>query len=193
MSRIGKQPIPMPDAVKVAVNARSVQVEGPKGKLNWEVPVGIRVDVDAAEKMIKVARADDTRQQKAFHGLSRALIANMVKGVAEGYEQKMEVFGAGYGVKLQGKELSLTVGTATPAKLTVPSGVEVNIETPNARGNDEPARLTLTGPDKQQLFEFAARIKRVRPPEPYHGKGIRYAGEHVRRKVGKAFSSGGAA
>ena len=191
MSRIGKQPIPIPDKVKVAVQGQTVSVEGPAGKLNWTHRPEVTVTVDESSKSVIVERNDDERQTRALHGLTRSLIANMVEGCLNGYVKKMEVYGTGYGVQLQGNTLTLNVGKSHPEVLTVPAGLEVTVETPSARGDNDPARFTVKGPDKQMVGEFAAQARKKRPPEPYKGKGVRYAGEYVRRKVGKAFAGAG--
>ena len=133
----------------------------------------------------------ESKQARAMHGTMRALINNLVSGVSKGFEKKMQIFGTGYNIKEQGGKLVLQVGYCHPVELAVPKSVKVDIKTPATRGNDVPALFSLSGPDKQELGQFAANIRKVRPPEPYKGKGIRYADEHVRRKVGKAFTSGG--
>ncbi len=190
MSRIGKKLIPIPDGVKVALQGRCVHVEGPKGKLSWTPREEITVEIDDSPRQIRVSRAGDDRMNRALHGLSRSLIANMVQGCKEGYARSLEIYGVGYGVQLQGAKLSVTCGLSHPVVFDVPGGLEVEVAVPQARDDARPARLTIRGADKQAVGEFAARIRRVRPPEPYKGKGIRYEGEHVRRKVGKAFASG---
>jgi large subunit ribosomal protein L6 len=139
-----------------------------------------------------VKRNGDDRQSRAFHGLTRSLLANMVEGVTKGFERKLEVYGVGYGVAVQGQTLTITCGKSHPEDLTIPTGVTVEIQTPQARGDTDPARFAVKGADKQLVGEFAARCRRVRPPEPYKGKGVRYADEYVRRKVGKAFAGGAA-
>ena len=182
--------IPIPDGVKVALQGRCVHVEGPKGKLSWTPREEITVEIDDSPRQIRVSRAGDDRMNRALHGLSRSLIANMVQGCKEGYARSLEIYGVGYGVQLQGAKLSVTCGLSHPVVFDVPGGLEVEVAVPQARDDARPARLTISGADKQAVGEFAARIRRVRPPEPYKGKGIRYEGEHVRRKVGKAFASG---
>jgi large subunit ribosomal protein L6 len=193
MSRIGKKPVAIPQGVKVDQKGRMVKVTGPLGTLEMECHPRITVTLDDSGTNLEVVNpAPDDRRCKALHGTMRALIANMVTGVSKGFERKMEVYGTGYSVKEQGNKLVLQVGYCHPVEMTVPKDVKVIIEAPATRGNDTPARFTLTGIDKHCLGQFAADIRRVRPPEPYKGKGIRYADEHVRRKVGKAFASGGA-
>jgi len=184
------KPVDVPNGVKVSVAGTTVQVEGPLGKLSFTHRSEISVNVDG-NKVI-VSRADDERQSKALHGLTRSLINNMVIGVSKGYQKKLEVYGVGYGVQLQGMKFTINCGKSHPEVLDVPAGVKVDVQTPQARGDSEPARFTVSGPDKQAVGEFAACCRRCRPPEPYKGKGVRYADEHVRRKVGKAFAGGGA-
>jgi large subunit ribosomal protein L6 len=193
MSRIGKQPVAIPDGVKVALNGRTLNVEGPKGKLSWEHRSELTVEVDAAAKKVTVARKADDRLSRSLHGLTRSLIANMVEGCAKGYSKSLELYGVGYGVTIQGKKFTVNCGFSHPAVFDVPDGLTVTVQTPQARGDNEPARFTVAGPDKQAVGEFASRVHRTRPPEPYKGKGVRYTGEHVRRKVGKAFAGTGSA
>jgi len=179
MSRIGKQPVPVPGGVKVAVDGQVISVEGPKGKLLFKMAEGVSASLDKEKNQVVVKRASDVRLHKALHGLTRSLIANMVKGVTEGYVRKLEIVGVGYNAKSQGKDLVLALGFAAPLKLKVPDGL--NVTTPTATS------IVIQGPDKQQVGEFAAVVRRTRPPEPYKGKGIRYEGEVVKRKAGKAF------
>jgi len=191
MSRIGKQPISVPQGVKVAVQGRTVHVEGPKGKLAWTHRPDVAVALDEAGRTVTVTRHGDDRISRALHGTSRALIANMVAGCLNGYAKGLEIYGVGYGVQVQGNRLTLTVGYAQPRSFPIPEGVEVTIAVPQARGDTDPARFSVSGPDKQVVGEFAAQIRRARPPEPYKGKGVRYADERVRRKAGKAFAGAG--
>jgi len=192
MSRIGKKPIAIPQGVKVDQKGRMVKVTGPLGTLEMECHPGISVTLDDSNNQIEVANpAPDDRKSKALHGTMRALIANMVTGVSKGFERKLEVYGTGYSVKEQGGKLVLQIGFCHPVELPIPKGVRVGIDVAATRGNDIPAKFTLSGTDKACLGQFAANIRRVRPPEPYKGKGIRYADEQVQRKVGKAFASGG--
>ncbi|MBN1942258.1 MAG: 50S ribosomal protein L6 [Phycisphaerae bacterium] len=190
MSRIGMKPVAVPGGVKVNVSGATVQVEGPLGKLSFTHRPEISARVDGSE--VVVTRQDDERQTRALHGLTRSLIQNMVLGVSQGFQKKLEVYGVGYGVQLQGANFTINCGKSHPEVLSVPAGVIVEVQTPQARGESEPARFTVKGPDKQAVGEFAARCRRCRPPEPYKGKGVRYADEHVRRKVGKAFAGGAA-
>jgi large subunit ribosomal protein L6 len=203
MSRIGKKPIKVPSNVQVELEDHTVKARGPQGELSWRYPDEVEVEYDAAESVIRVTRSDNASRVRALHGLTRALIANMIEGVEKGYAKKLEIYGTGYGCKLQNNQLLLNIGymgrgvdvkgnaRAAQFFIDIPKGLTVNVEVPTARGDSEPARLTIQGPDKQQVGEFAAEIRSLRPPEPYKGKGIRYAGEHVRRKQGKAFASGG--
>jgi large subunit ribosomal protein L6 len=203
MSRIGKKPVPVPSAVKVELKDHTIKTSGPKGTLSWRYPEGIEVTFDSAASQVQVSRKDDTAQFKALHGLSRALIANMVIGCEKGYEKKLEIYGTGYGCDLKGSRLLVNCGymgrgvdhAGKPKEaqfvIDVPAALQVTVEVKAARGESDPARLTITGADKQMVGQFAAEVRGLRPPEPYKGKGIRYAGEAVRRKQGKAFASGG--
>ncbi len=179
MSRIGKQPVPVPAGVKVAVKGTTITVEGPKGKLNWDFHPAMSVAVEGEQ--IVVSRPNDERQNKALHGLTRALIANMCEGVTKGYEKRLEIIGVGYTAKLDGRNLLLKVGFTNTIAKSIPDGVE--LEVPN------PTHVIVRGPSKRDVGQFAAEVRKVRPPEPYRGKGIRYEGEQVRRKVGKAFGA----
>lgn len=200
MSRIGKKPVDVPSGAKVELAGGEVKVSGPKAKspLTWRVPAGIEVQLESDGRQVVVTRANDQKQTRAYHGLTRSLIANMVHGVTEGYEKRLEIYGTGYGCQVQGQNLHLNLGymgRGTKDKpqfvMPIPQGVEVAIETPAARGNSDPARMTVRGADKQAVGEFAAEVRALRPPEPYLGKGVRYAGERIIRKAGKAFASGG--
>ena len=193
MSRIGRKPIAIPKGVKVEQKGTKLKVTGPKGTLEMDCHPGIKVKVDTDANEIVVSNPQgDVRQQRALHGTVRSLINNMIVGVSEGFSRKMQIFGTGYNVKEQSGKLVLQVGYCHPVELVIPKGVTVGIKTPATRGNDVPALFTILGIDKQQLGQFAADVRKVRPPEPYKGKGIRYADETVRRKVGKAFASGAA-
>lgn len=190
MSRIGKKPIEIPSGVKVEVSGSKVKVSGSKGNLEYKCNDAINIKVE--DNVILVENPEpDNRFKKALHGTMRSVISNMVTGVSKGFERKMEIFGTGYNVKEQGGKLILNVGYCHPVEMQVPKSVSVNIEVPATRGNDVPAKFSLAGPDNHELGQFAANVRRVRPPEPYKGKGIRYADEYVRRKEGKAFASGG--
>jgi large subunit ribosomal protein L6 len=193
MSRIGKKPVTIPKGVKVETKGQTVKVSGPLGTLEMECHPRISLAIDDSANKIEVTNPNpDERKAKQLHGTMRALLANMVTGVSQGFERKMQVFGTGYSVKEQGGKLVLQIGFCHPVELPIPKGIKVNIDVAATRGNDIPARFSLSGADKACLGQFAADIRRVRPPEPYKGKGIRYADEHVQRKVGKAFASGGA-
>lgn len=193
MSRIGKKPIMIPAGVKIEQKGQAIKVEGPLGKLQMDCHPRINVKVESSDGQIIVEndRPKD-RQNRQLHGTMRALIANMVTGVSKGFERKMEIYGTGYNVKEQGGKLVLQVGFSHPVELPIPKGLKVAIDVAATRGNDVPAKFAVSGIDKRLLGQFAADIRKVRPPEPYKGKGIRYADEQVRRKVGKAFASGAA-
>ncbi len=175
MSKIGRRPISVPEKVKIEFEDRKVIVSGPKGKLEWMLPEGIECEVK--ENTIFVKRRNDTKKQKAFHGLARALINNMIVGVSQGYQKELEIVGTGYKAQMKGKTLILNLGFSRPVEVTTPEGIE--IQTPS------PIRVIVKGIDKQKVGQVAANIRKIYPPEPYKGKGIRYAGEEVRRKLGK--------
>lgn len=178
MSRIGNKPIPILDGVKLSVSDRSVKVEGPKGKLAWEPRPEIQVKVDDAKKEVVVTRVNDERMSKALHGLSRSIINNMIVGVKEGYEKRLEIVGVGYLASLKGKSLSLRVGLANELVRQIPEGLTVTCP--------DQTHVVIQGCDKQLVGQFAAEIRSLRKPEPYKGKGIRYQGEHIKLKPGKA-------
>jgi len=191
MSRIGKKPVVVPHAVKAEQSGRSIKVSGPLGSLELDCHPHIKVKVDnSAGKIFVENEQPGVRQNRQLHGTMRALIANMVTGVTKGFEKKMEIYGTGFTVKEQAGKLVFQVGFAHPVERVIPEGIKVNIETAATRGNEVPAKFTLSGIDKYLLGQFAADIRKIKPPEPYKGKGIRYADEHIRRKVGKAFTSG---
>jgi large subunit ribosomal protein L6 len=175
MSRIGKQPIAIPPKVKVEVKGQKVLVEGPKGKLDWELPHRTSLKVEGDK--IVVSRSGDDAQSKALHGLSRALVNNMVKGVAEGFVKKLEIQGVGFKAAVNGKVVNLTLGYSHPINYNIPDQIKVTVE--------ENTKLTIEGPDKKVVGQVASEIRSYYPPEPYKGKGVRYAGEHVPRKEGK--------
>ncbi len=191
MSRIGKKPIDIPGGVKVELQGRIIKISGPQGQLQMDVNPRITAKVDEAGKniLLENERPDD-RLSKQLHGTMRALIANMVAGVSKGFERKLEIYGTGYNVKEQNGKLVIQVGYSHPVGLTIPKAVKVKIETAATRGNDVPAKFTVSSADKIVLGQFASDIRKVMPPEPYKGKGIRYADEQVKKKVGKAFASG---
>ena len=191
MSRIGKKPIDIPGGVTVELKGDTVKVSGPKGKLDLKRRSEIEVKVDSDSKQVVITNPKpDDRMLKAMHGTVRSLINNMVVGVSKGFSIAMQIFGTGYNIKEQGGKLVLQVGYCHPVELKIPEGVSVEIKTPATRGNDVPAVFTLLSTDKHAVGQFAANVRKVRPPEPYKGKGIRYTDEFVRRKVGKAFASG---
>jgi large subunit ribosomal protein L6 len=193
MSRIGKKPVDIPGGVKVEQKGRCIKVSGTLGELQMDCHPRITVKIDdAAGKILVENKRPQDRQNRQLQGTMRALIANMVAGVSKGFEKKMEIYGTGYNVKEQSGKLVFQVGFCHPVALVIPKGLKVNIDVGATRGNDVPARFTVSGIDKCLLGQFAADIRKIRPPEPYKGKGIRYADEHVRRKVGKAFASGAA-
>ena len=183
MSRIGKKPVPLA-GVKVTVQDHLVKMEGPKGKLELNVHPLIAVKLDDAKKELIVTRPDDERQSKALHGLTRALLNNMVIGVSQGYKKTLEVQGVGYKAEMKGKNLVLSVGFANTVTVPIPGDVTVQLEGVN--------KVHVSGADKQAVGEFAAQVRKVRKPEPYKGKGIRYEGEVVKIKPGKAFAGAGA-
>ena len=186
MSRIGKQPVEIPDTVKVSRNGSEITVEGPLGRLEFRLADGITAELEAGEKRLLVRRASDSKPHRELHGLSRTLINNMVVGVTAGYKKELEIHGIGYNVRLDGERLAFQVGFANVVALAVPEGIKAEVVTPT-----NPGRLAIGGCDKQQVGQFAARIRAIRPPEPYQGKGIRYTGEAIRRKAGKAFVGAG--
>jgi large subunit ribosomal protein L6 len=175
MSRIGKKPIPIPQGVKVQVSDGTVRAEGPKGKLSQPIPAPLSAKVEGTELLI--ARPDDDRRVRALHGLTRALMANMVSGVKDGFERKLEIIGIGYRAQMQGKAIQLALGFSHPVVFPLPEGVTAEI--------DKQTAITLRGADKALLGQTAAKLRALRKPDPYKGKGIRYADEYVRRKVGK--------
>jgi large subunit ribosomal protein L6 len=189
MSRIGKKPIEIPEGVKVEQSGRTVKVSGKQGSLQFEHHPSISVKVEDQKIIVQNPR-ENNRFCRSMHGTTRALIANMVTGVNKGFEKKMEVYGTGYNVKEQSGKLIIQVGHSHPVKLAIPQGVNVTIQVAATRGDDVPAKFTLLSADKTILGRFAAEIRKIRPPEPYKGKGIRYADEVIRRKAGKAFASG---
>jgi large subunit ribosomal protein L6 len=191
MSRIGKKPVGIPAGVKIEQAGQKVKITGPMGTLELGCHPDIQVRLDSATNSIMVEnKRPDVRQAKALHGTTRALLTNMVEGVSKGFEKKLEIYGTGYTVKEQAGKLVLQVGFANPAGMQIPKSVKVKIDVAATRGDDTPAKFTLTSADKCELGRFAADVRKIRPPEPYKGKGIRYAGEVVKRKVGKTFTSG---
>lgn len=180
MSRIGKRPIEIPEGVEVKIDSQKVSVKGPKGELFREVRPEIKIEVK--EGKIALSPKMDTKKTKAFWGLEAALLNNMIKGVTGGYEKKLEIQGLGYKASLEGNELSLRVGFTHPVEIKKPEGIDISVE-----GNI----ITVSGIDKEKVGQVAAKIRKAKPPEPYKGKGIRYVGEEVRRKVGKRVATTG--
>jgi large subunit ribosomal protein L6 len=176
MSRIGRLPVVVPAGVDVTIDGRSVSVRGPKGKLSLEVAEPI--EINHSDGIITVTRPSDEGKVRALHGLSRTLVANMVTGVTEGYSKTLEIVGVGYRVQAKGGGVEFSLGFSHPVPVIPPDGVTLRVETPT--------RLVVEGIDKQQVGEVAANIRKLRKPDPYKGKGVRYAGEQIRRKVGKA-------
>ena len=176
MSRIGRTPVVIPSGVDVTINGREVTVKGPRGTLSMEVTPPI--EVSQADGAIRVTRPNDEGEIRALHGLSRSLIANMVTGVTQGYSKTLEIVGVGYRVQAKGQGLEFALGFSHPVPVTPPDGITLRVETPT--------RFVVEGIDKQQVGEVAANIRKLRKPDPYKGKGVRYQGEQVRRKVGKA-------
>jgi large subunit ribosomal protein L6 len=176
MSRIGRMPVAIPSGVDVAIDGRQVTVKGPKGTLSLEVVQPI--EVKHADGTITVTRPSDEGEIRALHGLSRSLIANMVTGVTDGYRKTLEIVGVGYRVQAKGKDLEFALGYSHPVPVSPPDGITFRVETPT--------RFVVEGIDKQQVGEVAANLRKLRKPDPYKGKGVRYQGEQIRRKVGKA-------
>jgi large subunit ribosomal protein L6 len=175
MSRIGKQPIPVPAGVSISIASEMVRVNGPKGELSERVPRDITV-AQEGEQLI-VTRPTDRGEHRALHGLTRSLVANMVEGVTSGFQKTLEIQGVGYRAQLKGRDLELALGYSHPVSIKAPDGIDFEVP--------QPTRVIVRGISKQQVGELAANVRKARPPEPYKGKGIRYEGEHVARKVGK--------
>jgi large subunit ribosomal protein L6 len=175
MSRIGKQPIAIPAKVKVEIKGRSVRVEGPKGKLDLELPGRTAAKVDGAN--VLVSRQGDDAHARALHGLSRALLNNMVKGVSDGFSKKLEINGVGFKAAVAGKTITMNLGYSHPINYDIPEQIKVTVE--------ENTKITIEGPDKQLVGKVAAELRSFYPPEPYKGKGVKYSDEHVKRKEGK--------
>ena len=176
MSRIGRKSIPVPAGVDVTISGQTVKVKGPKGELSHTVAEPITVARDGSE--LHVNRPNDERQAKELHGLSRTLVANMIVGVTEGYKKTLEINGTGYRVTAKGKDLEFALGFSHPVNVVPPAGITFSVE--------RPTQFTVAGIDKQLVGEVAANIRKIRPPEPYKGKGVKYQGEVIRRKAGKA-------
>jgi len=176
VSRIGRKPITRPDNVKVTINDNIITVEGPKGILNQRIPQDILIEINDNELL--VTRPSDAKNHRALHGLTRALVANMVEGVSKGYEKKLELVGVGYRAQMQGSKLVINIGFSHPVEVDPPQGIEFEVPAPT--------KITIKGIDKQLVGNTAAHIRAIRKPEPYKGKGIKYEGEFIRRKAGKA-------
>ncbi len=175
MSRVGREPIPVPTGVKVTIDDKRVKVKGKLGELDWNLPEGITASVN--DTVVKLTRSGDSRSMRALHGLSRALIANMIQGVDQGFKKDLTIVGIGYRCEQRGRALQLAVGFSHRVIFIPPEGVEIKVSSPTA--------FSVSGIDKQLVGEVAAKIREIRPPEPYKGKGIRYTDEYVRRKAGK--------
>ncbi len=175
MSRIGKRPVAFPSSVSIKTGEGAVEVKGPKGTLSERIPEAIGVEV--ADGEIRLTRPDDKKDSRALHGLARALVANMVTGVTDGFTKELEIQGVGYRAEAAGKTLKLSLGFSHPVEMPVPEGLSVSVQE---------NRIKVEGASKQIVGQFASEIRKIRPPEPYKGKGVRYVGEQVRRKVGKA-------
>ena len=187
MSRIGKQPVKVPNDVKVSISGNTVNIDGTKGKLSQTFHPDIAIEYVQQDKQIIVKRSSDEKYHRALHGLTRALISNMVLGVTKGYSKNLEIIGLGYNAKVQGKDLVLLLGYTHPVNVEIPKGIKIDVTNPT-----NPAKLTISGPDKQMVGQFSAVIRGMRPPEPYKGMGVKYEDEVIRRKAGKAFTSGSA-
>jgi len=191
MSRIGKKPVEIPDGVKVEVKNQHVKVSGKLGELEMDVAESIKVEFDESEGCIKLINEHpNSRKHKQLHGTMRSLVANMVTGVKDGFEKKMEIYGTGYSVQEKNGKLVLQLGFCHPVEFSLPKNVKANIEVGATRSNEVPAKFSLVGPDKAVIGELTSEIRKTKPPEPYQGKGVRYADERVHRKVGKAFATG---
>lgn len=177
MSRVGKNPVTLPDNVEVRTQGSFISVKGPKGELKWDMPDGIKVSVQ--DKSIVVKRLSDVKGVRALHGTARSIIADMVRGVSEGYQRVLEIVGIGYRAQVQGNKIVFALGYSRPVEFTLPQGITAEVDR-------RQTQLTLRGIDKQLIGQVAANIRSLRPPDPYKGKGIRYAGEQIRLKPGKA-------
>jgi len=182
MSRLGKKPVPIPDGVKVSLNSSTVKAEGPKGTLEYKLPVNVKVKIDEAKKLLTVETTYVIPQDNINHGTIRSHINNMLIGVHHGYEEKMEIIGTGYKAVMEGKNLAISLGFSHPVKVDVPAGIAVTIPNPNL--------VVIQGANKQVVGAFAAKIKAIKPSEPYNLKGIKYTDEVIKRKTGKTFVSG---
>ena len=177
MSRIGKKPIEIPEKVTAEIKAGAIRVKGPKGELNWGYPDKMKVSINGS--IVSVERSGDTKVERALHGLTRSLISNMVTGVSQGYQKVLDIVGVGYKAQVTGDKIMLTLGYSHPVEFQLPEGVKASVD-------PKQIQITLTGVDKQQIGQVAASLKTLRLPDAYKGKGIRYAGERLKLKVGKA-------
>lgn len=179
MSRLGKVPVAVPSGVKVAPDKGTITVTGPKGSLKFPLHRALTLDVSGS--VVRVGRNGETREARAHHGLTRAMLSNMIKGVTDGYEKRLEINGVGWGAKIEGKDVSVTIGFCLPVKVAIPQGVTV--ECP------QPTQVVIKGIDRQVVGQLAAKIRKIRPPEPYNAKGIKYSDEVIKRKQGKSFGT----
>ncbi len=177
MSRIGKKPIDIPGGVDVKLDGNTVRVKGPKGELHWSCPEAVSISLDEGKVLVK--RAGDSKAERSLHGLSRSLVANMVTGVSQGYQRVLEITGVGYRAQVQGNKIVFTLGYSHPVEFQLPQGITAAVD-------QKQTTLTVTGIDKQQVGQVAANIRALRPPDAYKGKGVRYAGQRLKLKVGKA-------
>ncbi len=184
MSRIGKKPVPIPEGVKVECDKDTVRIEGAKGAIVQPIHSLMKVEIDEEARQFTVVRPSEERQCKELHGLTRTLLANNVHGVTNGFSKNLEIIGLGYNIKMQGEELVLQLGFSHPINLKIPKDIKIEIQ-----NQTNPGKFTVMGIDKQKVGQFAANIRRLRPPEPYKGKGVKYADEIIRRKAGKAVAS----
>jgi large subunit ribosomal protein L6 len=169
-------PVPVPSGVSIDIDGQDVKVKGPKGELNRQFHERVSISIEDGEAV--VVREDDTRESRALHGLSRALLANMVEGVNDGFKKELEVVGVGYRAVMKGSDIEMQLGFSHPVNFSAPDGITFEVP--------EPTKIVITGIDKELVGQVAANIRKIRPPEPYKGKGVRYSGEHIRRKAGKA-------
>lgn len=177
MSRIGKKPIEIPEKVAVEINAGAIRVKGPKGELNWGYPDKMKVSINGS--IVSVERSGDTKFERALHGLTRSLISNMVTGVSQGYQKVLDIVGVGYKAQVAGDKITFALGYSHPVEFLLPEGIKASVD-------PKQVQITLTGVDKQQIGQVAASLKTLRLPDAYKGKGIRYSGERLKLKVGKA-------
>jgi large subunit ribosomal protein L6 len=177
MSRIGKKPIEIPEKVTVAINEGAISVKGPKGELNWGYPDKMKVSLNGS--ILSVERSGDTKVERALHGLTRSLISNMVTGVSQGYQKVLDIVGVGYKAQVAGDKIMITLGYSHPVEFLLPEGIKASVD-------PKQIQITLTGVDKQQIGQVAASLRTLRQPDAYKGKGIRYSGERLKLKVGKA-------